>query len=65
MNSRLKSLLDIVGLSNRFIKCSDVSNFEINQDIDYENVHLRLNNVRENSLKYLQGALGNDENMFV
>lgn len=57
MNSRIYSLLDSVGIRERIIDYSQVSSFEIDNDIDYSAVHSKLANMRGASLKYLKGAL--------
>lgn len=54
-NSRIDSLLSILGLESRRYK-KDVYN-EIMQDIDYNSVDSRRNNLRTESEKYLKAAL--------
>lgn len=56
--TRLKSLLDILGLSDRFIPIDNDYKFiaaKLQEPIDYDSVHEKLNNLREQSYRYING----------
>lgn len=53
-NSRVKSLLNDLGLSNRLFDNYDTENFNRLQPINYEIVFEKLNELRKRSYKYLE-----------
>lgn len=57
MNSRIYSLLDAIEQQDRLIDYSQMDSFNVNAEIDYANVHSKLENLRKSSLSYLKGAL--------
>ncbi len=56
--SRLETLLDSLGISDRII--DDVEKCNFNDEIDYEAVHEKLDALREQSLKILKEVVSND-----
>lgn len=56
-NSRLKSLLEILGLDNRIVG-EDLSPDTIFVDVDYENANRRLSDYADNSVAYLKKITG-------
>lgn len=52
---RIRSLLDLLGLNNRII--GPEANVDIERHIDYTQVDLRLNKLRESSIAYLKKSL--------
>lgn len=62
-NSRIYSLLNLLGLSNRIVKNVIYDNsYHITTPIDYNIVYARLNNERINSRNFLYSALNNIKN---
>jgi hypothetical protein len=60
-NSRLDTLFNLTGISGRLMKGNeDISNL-INDKIDFETAHKKLENLRRNSYQYLSDALVNKE----
>ncbi len=59
-NSRLESLLDLVGLRDRALAANTTLPTAAIPDIDYDAVHERLAVVRDASLRYLQVAIMNN-----
>lgn len=59
-NSRLESLLGLVGLSSRIIKDSeDMKVLDYNYSIDFDSLQERLSRARKESEKYLKEAIEN------
>lgn len=57
-NSRLDTLFNMTGIVDRVLEGNENIKECINLEIDYEEVHSRLKQVREKSLEYLVKALG-------
>ena len=56
-NSRVKSILQLVGLEKRLISPAEFSLHEALNAIDYNNVNSKLSDAREESIKYLKRVL--------
>ena len=59
-NSRIYSLLDLVGLQNRLLKGNENIEDVIKQKIDFENVNNKIENFRNNSKKFLKNSLNSN-----
>lgn len=59
LNSRIKDLLALVGINNRFYKETDTIPYDeiVNDKIDYDKVHKKLAELREQSIHFLVNAL--------
>ncbi len=57
--SRLETLLDSLGIENRLV--DDVSKCDFGAKIDYDEVHRRLDEKREQSLKILKELVSNED----
>ena len=59
LNSRIKDLLALVGINNRFYKETDTIPYDeiVNDKIDYDKVHKILAELREQSIHFLVNAL--------
>ncbi len=60
MNSRIFSLLKMLGLESRCVSSDALDNFPITAVENYGEVYERLNTVRKDSEDFLKNALGND-----
>lgn len=58
-NSRIDSLLGILGLQNRII-CNESYNIDNLIDIDYNDVNSKLRNERKTSIEFLKQVLHKD-----
>ena len=56
-NSRIYSLLDLVGLQNRLLKGNENVEDVIKQKIDFENVNNKIDNFRNSSKNFLRRSL--------
>ena len=57
MNSRLNTILGLVGLEDRLIDENDNITKEMLFDIDFERAHLRLNERRKEDIEFLKNAI--------
>ena len=58
MNTRLDSLLSVVGLSDRFLSTDEINDrVFINESIDWDNVHDKLDSFKKTSSGFLINAL--------
>lgn len=58
MNTRLDSLLSVVGLSDRFLSFDEINDCDfINEPIDWENVHDKLDGFQKTSSSFLINAI--------
>lgn len=57
MNSRIYSLLNLVGLQDRLLDYSQIDSFDIDASIDYPSVQAKLEQMRKSSFDFLKGAL--------
>ena len=55
-DSRYEVLLNNIGLSDRLVSIN-FDNPEVDQDIDYSQVYLKLNKLKEDSMSYLKNAI--------
>lgn len=60
-NSRLDSLLNIVGLKERLLQGNEDVSGWIEKEIDYDTVDEKLEEFREESKEFLRGALGKND----
>lgn len=60
MNDRLTTLLNDIGLSERFCESVEETTNIINKQIDWEDVDAKLAILRQNSIDFLSGALVNE-----
>lgn len=61
MNSRLNTILGLVGLEDRLIDENDIITKEMLFDIDFEKAHERLNRRREEDAEFLKNAIEYDK----
>ena len=59
-NSRLDSLLKMVGLKERILTGNENVNEQIQESIDYNSVNKKLENLRNESKKFLENALSKE-----
>lgn len=62
LNSRIETLLKITGLESRYFDKKRTANSYYEEEIEYQNVAMKLNKEREFSVNYLLGSILDDNN---